>query len=77
MMWRCPYCKILNVMEERCDDCQKQIQFFENKKGFKLEKLIVEATLSEMTQSRKEKKEQSYWVCPYDFKDGDDKIPMT
>ena len=46
-------------------------------KGFKLEQLFEEATLSDMIRSRKEKKEQSYWVCASDGKSGGDKIPMT
>jgi hypothetical protein len=37
----------MEMSEEKCYRCERQIQYFENIKGYGLEKLILEVKISE------------------------------
>jgi hypothetical protein len=42
-MWRCPDCKRNMLMsEERCNKCDRQIQYFENVRRVALEEMLIE-----------------------------------
>ena len=45
-MWRCPRCKVnMTMSEERCKNCDKKLQYFENLLGYALEEMIVEVPI--------------------------------
>ena len=42
----------MEIAEEKCNQCDKQIQYFENIKGYSLEELILQVKI--------------LWKCPRD-----------
>ena len=67
-MWRCPECEIvMKFDDERCRECKKQLQYFENVKNVPLENMLVQVKVSEMEEKLKYKKPaKTYWQCPTD-----------
>ena len=72
-MWVCPTCKVcMKLDEEVCIKCRKQLQYFENMKHIRLEKMFIQVKLSEyydilskQANLRAEKvKKETYWMCP-------------
>ena len=55
LMWRCPECEIvMKFDDERCRECSKQIQHFENVKNVPLEEMLVQVKASEVEEKLKQ-----------------------
>jgi transcription initiation factor IIE alpha subunit len=48
-MWLCPECKVYMKLDKAaCIKCEKQIQYFENKKSIPLERMLVQVKFSQL-----------------------------
>lgn len=68
-MWKCPECKIVNLLEDQyCQTCHRQLQFFENIKGIDIESMLVEEPMSTYEKQRQDRGDNSgvLWTCPKD-----------
>ncbi len=81
--WKCPKCLVFMAMNEQfCHECCMELQYFENMRGYGLDKLIVQVDQSQLQQVPKQqhkldqseeikqeeqpKEVKTYWRCPID-----------